>query len=117
MFTISKTFDLSYSHQLDSLPEGHQCKRLHGHNAVVCVELAGHHVNKHGFIMDYGDLAPLKAWLDETFDHRHINDIVTFQPTAERLAAHVYDWCQRRAWPVVRVGWSETPKTWAWYSE
>jgi 6-pyruvoyltetrahydropterin/6-carboxytetrahydropterin synthase len=114
-YTISKEFTFSYSHTLDGLPDGHQCARLHGHNAVVRVELAADRLDATGFVIDYGDLSPLGKWLDGTFDHRHLNDTVEFNPTAENLAAHVYQWCQRRGWPVTAVGWSETPKTWATY--
>jgi len=115
MFTISKRFDLCLSHQLDGLPEGHQCGRVHGHNVMVEVVLAAEEVDNVGMILDYGELAPLREWLDNSFDHRHLNDEVWFNPTAELMARHVYEWCSSRGWPVRRVGWSETPKTWAWY--
>ena len=36
-------------------------------------------------------------------------------PTAEVLAEYLYVWCKDQGWPVVRVGVSETPKTWAWW--
>lgn len=39
-YEITKEFHFSASHQLDYLPEGHQCKRLHGHNYIVKVTLA-----------------------------------------------------------------------------
>lgn len=115
MYTISKDFHFSYSHQLCNLPEGHQCARLHGHNAIVKVELTSDTLNEHGFILDYGELKPLKQYLDDHFDHRHLNDVVDFIPTAENLAKHLYEWCVAEGWPVSGVGWSETPKTWAWY--
>ncbi len=35
MFTITKEFHFSASHQLSHLPEDHQCARLHGHNYVA----------------------------------------------------------------------------------
>jgi len=116
MFTISKQFTFSASHQLIGLPDDHQCSRLHGHNYVVEVELQAEALNVHGFVRDYGDLKDLKEWLDATFDHRHLNDYFGDTPsTAENLARTVYAWCAER-WPettAVRV--SETPKTWAEY--
>jgi 6-pyruvoyltetrahydropterin/6-carboxytetrahydropterin synthase len=111
---ISKTFEFSYSHVLAGLPEGHQCARLHGHNAVVQVVLESDRLNDVGFIVDYGELAPLKAYLDGAYDHRHLNDVVPFNPTAELLAADLLKWCKSLGWPVKSVGWSETPKTWAY---
>ena len=117
MYQISKEFHFSYSHQLLHLPVDHQCHRLHGHNAIVRVTLASPVLDVDGFVLDYGDLAPLKRWLDISFDHQHLNDIVDFYPTAELLARAVYDWCRTHhpTWPVLEVGWSETPKTWATY--
>jgi 6-pyruvoyltetrahydropterin/6-carboxytetrahydropterin synthase len=110
--TITKDFTFSASHQLTGLRDGHPCSRLHGHNVIVRVELTGP-VNDVGMVIDYGDLAPLGAWLDASFDHRHLNEAVSFNPTAELMAAHIYRWCADQGWPVSAVSWSETPKTWA----
>lgn len=114
-FTISKEFHLSYSHQLTGLPEGHQCARVHGHNAIVRVTLESRRLNDAGLILDYADLSPLKTYLDDCFDHRHLNDVVDFNPTSELLCHHLYAWCLNQGWPVKLVEWSETPKTWASY--
>lgn len=115
MYRISKEFHFSASHQLAHLPADHQCARLHGHNYVVVVELAAATLNGDGFVRDYHELAPLKRYIDDHFDHRHLNDVLDGPSTAENLARHFYDWCHAR-WPetsAVKV--SETPKTWAEY--
>lgn len=39
MYVISKEFHFSASHRLASLPPGHQCARMHGHNYQVVLEL------------------------------------------------------------------------------
>lgn len=116
MYRISKEFAFSASHRLDGLPPEHQCARLHGHNIVVRVTLAAQDVDDTGFVMDYGDLSPLKNWIDSTFDHRHLNDVVSFNPTAENFCRYIYGWCEAMGWPVEKVEWSETPKTWASWS-
>lgn len=116
MFRISKEFHFSASHQLKGLPEDHPCARLHGHNYIVVVELESENLNQVGFVRDYRELGPLKKYIDDELDHRHLNDILgDDQVTAELLAKYLYDWCKAR-WPetsAVRV--SETPKTWAEY--
>lgn len=116
MYTITKEFHFSASHQLKALPVTHQCARLHGHNYVVVIELKSQDLTAHGFVRDYLDLAPLKAYIDERFDHRHLNDVLgDDMVTAERLAKHFHDWCKAR-WPEVSAARvSETPKTWAEY--
>lgn len=122
-YTIEKDFAFSASHQLHGLPKGHQCGRLHGHNYVIRVRLASPLLDSHGFVMDYGNLAPFKRWLDDTLDHRHLNEVLPEldNPTAELLAYHltevVREVCRVREDVDIAVGVSETPKTWAWFSE
>mgnify|MGYP002713022144 CR=1 FL=1 len=116
MFRISKEFHFSASHQLKGLPEDHPCARLHGHNYIVLVELESEALNHVGFVRDYRELGPLKSYIDDELDHRHLNDVLgDDQVTAELMAKHLYDWCKAK-WPetsAVRI--SETPKTWAEY--
>ena len=114
-WTISKQFHFSASHQLTHLPPEHQCARLHGHNYLVEVVLSETRLTDDGFIRDYGELKPLKLYLDNAFDHRHLNSVLgsALDTTAENLARHLLLWC-RALWPeVVAVRVSETPSTWA----
>lgn len=115
MYRIAKEFHFSASHQLGHLPADHQCARLHGHNYVVVVELAAATLNAGGFVRDYHELSQLKHYIDNEFDHRHLNDVMDVPSTAENMARHFHDWCVTR-WPeTVAVRVSETPKTWAEY--
>lgn len=119
MFSISKRFDFSASHQLDYLPDGHKCARLHGHNYAVVIELEAHKLNSNGFVMDYADLDFVKEYIDEQLDHRHLNDVFGCGSltTAENLAQHfahfVLGVIPRGI--NVKAGVSETQKTWASY--
>lgn len=116
MYTISKRFEFSASHQLDHLPAGHQCARLHGHNYRVDVVIQSPALDDRGFCqVDYGELAPFKAWLDETVEHRHLNDVMPTRPTAENLARWLYGEARKVSPFVVAARVSETPKTWAEY--
>lgn len=117
--TISKDFAFSASHQLDGLPDTHQCSRLHGHNYIFRVTVTGH-VQHPGFVVDYAELAPIKKWIDDTLDHRHLNDVFDFNPTAENMAGHTADRVAQLLYDAgyrnvtdVSVSVSETPKTWA----
>jgi len=117
MLTITKEFHFSASHVLDKLPSWHQCARWHGHNYVVVLELCAppEELTDAGFVRDYADLDAFKSWLDDTLDHRHLNDAVDFSPSAERLAHWMYRlWAD--TYPELTAVWvSETPKTWAIY--
>jgi 6-pyruvoyltetrahydropterin/6-carboxytetrahydropterin synthase len=118
MYQIRKRFDFSASHQLEGLPEGHKCARPHGHNYIVEVVLEAKSLNDVGFVLDYGDLKPFKDYIDTYIDHRNLNELFDFQPSAENLAKHLYSWC-RAEWGnlVKEARVSETPKTWASYYE
>ncbi|KAF0675165.1 6-carboxytetrahydropterin synthase QueD [Profundibacterium mesophilum] len=116
MYTISKEFHFSASHQLSRLPEGHPCARLHGHNYIVVVELQARDLDENGFVRDYHELGALKRYIDDQFDHRHLNEVLGRDDvTAERLARHFFDWCAERLPETSAVRVSETPKTWAEY--
>ena len=122
MYTIRKQFEFSASHQLTHLlnpawPDDdkrqHQCSRDHGHNYIVEVELQAEQIDERGFVVDYGELRALKEYIDTTFDHRKLGEVVPFYTTAENLAAHFFGWCYLRWVQTVAVRVSETPKTWA----
>ncbi len=116
MYRITKEFHFSASHQLKGLGDDHPCARFHGHNYVVEVELASEELDTTGFVRDYNELSLLKRYIDDTLDHRHLNDVLGDDcVTAERLARHLFDWC-RPHWPeTVAVRVRETPKTCAEY--
>lgn len=116
MYEISKQFSFSASHSLAGLPDEHPCSRLHGHNYEVVIVLLGGRLNSVGFVRDYRELDGVKKWIDESLDHRHLNDIVFPNATAEYLARHIFRYVKQLGFPeIYEVRVSETPKTWATY--
>lgn len=115
MFTISKEFHFSASHVLDSLPSDHPCARLHGHNYVVEIQLQSQEIDRHGFVVDYHDLARFKEIIDTELDHRHLNDVVPGPTTAENLARYLFQRAYKIWTQVTSIRVQETPKTWAEY--
>ncbi|MDR1223166.1 MAG: 6-carboxytetrahydropterin synthase [Tannerella sp.] len=117
MYKISKEFHFSASHQLFGLPEAHPCSRLHGHNYVAVFHFQSKELNGTGFVIDYRELEPIKQYIDENLDHRHLNYFFVFNPTAENIAKLLYDIFKLRFPQLYRVEISETPKTKAGYEE
>lgn len=113
MITITKSFSFSASHTLETLPEDHPCRRLHGHNYEVTVELGAEYLNDNGMVVDYRELDGFKLWLDTRWDHRHLNDVMQYDPTAERLAAYLATTVLEPEFGALlrSVTVSETPKT------
>lgn len=66
--------------------------------------------------MDYGELDLVKKWLDANFEHKHLNDVVNFNPTAENLAEYLFNEFDPVILELVAVTVKETDKTEATYS-
>ena len=116
MYKISKEFSFSASHALLGLPAEHPCTRLHGHNYVVTIHLKSDKLNDNGFVIDYHELKPIKEYIDNNLDHRHLNDIMgTLNSSAENLAKMLYDTFKPDFPKLYAVEVSETPKTSAIY--
>lgn len=115
MYKISKEFAFSASHVLCGLTEEHPCARLHGHNYVVTVHLKSTTLNEVGFVKDYRELQFVKEYIDNELDHRHLNDVFDFNPTAENLAKKLFEIFRPILPELYAVEVSETPKTTAIY--
>lgn len=116
MYRIEKDFTFSAAHHLAGLPDDHPCSRVHGHNYTVRIRLTSTQLDPIGFVQDYRELDTIKNWLDETLDHRDLNEVwPLMNPTAENIAFRIFDiWIERYP-KLAAVGVSETLKTWAWY--
>lgn len=119
-FTIGKRFSFSASHALTAVPEEHKCRRLHGHNYEVEVVCQADELDERGMVVDYFDLDPVKRLIEATVDHRHLNDVMDGEPTAERLAWWLYETLKHElpvevVGRIVAVRVHETPRTWAEY--
>jgi len=116
MYTISKEFHFSASHQLQGLKDGHPCTRIHGHNYTLRIFLRGE-LNKDGFVQDYDDLIPISDWVNNKLDHRHLNDVFDFQTSVENICKYIYDLFKPQYPLLFAVEMSETPKTNCRYEE
>ena len=114
-YIIRKEFAFSASHCLEHLPEGHPCKRVHGHNYVVTVELRADRLNENDFVLDYRELDVVKNYLDLNFDHRHLNSVFGVGLTAENMTKLLFDKFCDVVPNLYAVEVSETPKTNARY--
>jgi 6-pyruvoyltetrahydropterin/6-carboxytetrahydropterin synthase len=111
--TIAKQFTFDAAHHLPGLPEGHKCKRLHGHTYRVEIQLRGP-VDEFGFVVDYAEIAKAWAGIDEQLDHRCLNDIPGLEtPSTEVLVKWIGDRVKALLPRLVRVRVSESTTTWA----
>ena len=115
MYKISKQFAFSASHILEGLKDNHPCSRLHGHNYILTLHLKSEKLDEKGFVIDYRELDFVKEYIDNQLDHRHLNDILEFNPTAENIARYLFEVFKKELPDLYAVEISETPKTSAIY--
>jgi len=116
MYNISKEFSFCASHKLENLPANHPCTNTHGHNYLVIVELQSATLDKTGMVVDYRKLTFIKEHIDAHLDHKHLNDVLDFNPTAENLAKYIFDLFIKTYPQLIAVSVKETPKTIARYT-
>jgi 6-pyruvoyltetrahydropterin/6-carboxytetrahydropterin synthase len=46
------------------------CRFLHGYPLSFKFTFAAHRLDENGWVINFGGLKPLKAWLESTFDHK-----------------------------------------------
>lgn len=69
--TCTKRYDnFPFSHRQPK-HSGH-CNTCHGHNWSFEFEFSCHAKDACGFVVDFGELKPLKSWLTEMFDHTQV---------------------------------------------
>lgn len=119
-YRIGKKFTFDAAHHLPSLPAGHKCRQVHGHTYTAEFVLASSTLTGPGFVTDFGDLSPVKKYIDLTLDHHDLNEVLDREPTSEVLAEHLASWFADNlaasvpgTLEAVRV--SETPASWAEY--
>ncbi|MFM9180417.1 MAG: 6-pyruvoyl trahydropterin synthase family protein, partial [Phycisphaerales bacterium] len=70
MVRLVKSFGFEAAHWLPSFPEGHKCRRMHGHSFHGEVAAEGPLAPARGFLMDSADITKLLAPLEAELDHR-----------------------------------------------
>lgn len=87
---IRKEFTFEAAHRLPNVPDGHKCKRLHGHSFRVTIAVRGPVDAQLGWIVDFSDLKDAWAPLHTVLDHNFLNDVEGLEnPTSENLAAWI----------------------------
>lgn len=89
---LSRTFQIEAAHRLPHAPEGHRCRRLHGHSFRITVTLAGEIAEPEGWVLDFAQIDDAFEPLRERLDHRYLNEIEGLEnPTSEKLALWLWE--------------------------
>lgn len=89
---IFKDFGFEAAHLLPYVPDGHKCKRLHGHSFRVRVVVEGDLRQREGWVMDFGDISEVVNPIIRVLDHHYLNEIVGLEnPTSENIACWLWN--------------------------
>jgi 6-pyruvoyltetrahydropterin/6-carboxytetrahydropterin synthase len=90
---LSKTFGFEAAHFLPNVPDGHKCKRVHGHSFRFAVHLKGELDPNSGWLMDFGELKSIvKPIIEENLDHFMLNDVPGLEnPTSENITIWLWN--------------------------
>jgi 6-pyruvoyltetrahydropterin/6-carboxytetrahydropterin synthase len=89
---LVKSFGFEAAHWLPSFPEGHKCRRMHGHSFMVEVVVAGEVPEERGYLVDFADIRKAIDPVQKMLDHYVLNDIDGLtNPTSEVLAKWIWD--------------------------
>lgn len=84
---LSKSFHFEAAHDLPTFPEGHKCRRLHGHSFRFDVVVEGEVAPEKGYLIDYGDIKQATEPIVKQLDHYYLNEIPGLEnPTSENIA-------------------------------
>lgn len=125
MYTVTKRLEFCYGHRL--LNYDGVCRHLHGHNALVEIDITAEVLDARDMVVDFSDIKQVvKLWIDRELDHKmilrqddpmvevlraHGEVVYTIDsnPTAERLARLIFETARDLGFNVAAVRLWETP--------
>lgn len=128
VFSVTKFFSFCYGHQLPDY-EG-PCRRLHGHNAILEVEVGQRLESPEnarasapaavypGMLEDFNDLKKVvEGCVVDKLDHKYINEVLAEEympPTAENMVRWIWMILEQEyQGALLRVRLYETPTSYA----
>lgn len=82
MYYVSKKMEIAASHKLN-LSYDSPCQNLHGHNWIITVYCKAKELNQDGMVVDF---KRIKETIHGQLDHKYLNGVLQFNPTAENIA-------------------------------
>lgn len=89
--SLAKSFNFEAAHWLPTFPQGHKCRRMHGHSFRVDVIVSGPVDPARGYLIDYGDIKQAIGPVEKQLDHYVLNEVPGLEnPTAENISRWIW---------------------------
>ena len=106
---LCRIYRFEAAHFLPRVPEGHPCRRVHGHSYRVELKVRGPVKEPEGWVLDFAELDGVFRPLAERLDHNLLNEVPGLQnPTCENLARWIWQALSSRLPPLASVRVWET---------
>jgi 6-pyruvoyltetrahydropterin/6-carboxytetrahydropterin synthase len=86
MYECAKVFEFCAAHYNPQAGAEHHCSRLHGHSWAVRFVFQGMSLDHRAWLFDFGLIRDRLKPIVDSLDHRCLNDLFEFNPSAELLA-------------------------------
>ena len=89
---LVKDFRFEAAHYLPNVPEGHKCRRMHGHSFRGEIAVRGRVDPVTGWLIDFADLKRMVDPVVSRLDHYVLNEVEGLEnPTSERVAVWIWE--------------------------
>ena len=106
---LVKDFRFEAAHYLPNVPEGHKCRRMHGHSFRGEIAVRGRVDPTIGWLVDFADLKRMVDPIVSRLDHYVLNEVEGLEnPTSENIARWIWVRLQPRLPGLVKVVVQET---------
>lgn len=87
--SVTKEFTFDSAHFL--INYNGKCANLHGHTYKLQITVFGR-LNEQGMVIDFNELKRVVSEkIIDDLDHKVINDVFPYNPTAENMVIHIFD--------------------------
>lgn len=131
LYKVTKIIEFCYGHRL--LNHKGKCCHLHGHNAVLEIDIESNKLDPNGMVLDFGTIRDeVKAWIDLNLDHKmllwkqdpavqalkNLNEplyLMDNSPTAENIAKLIFNQTLKMGFLTKEIRLWETSSSYATY--